>query len=270
MSIRLSVVLGCGLLMLQAQQTEADVDPFEFQVYPYRTQGKGVFDPQLLSSYIAVGHGLGQGGTSPTYASQSMQRYAMEFEYGVTDKIDFAYYLNLARPDAADLQYAGSKFRFRGRLFEQGELPVDLGWYSEVEWWSSQFDDDQIEAEIMSTMQKDVGKWSFIVNAPDIEKVLVGASRQAVFEIGWRGEASYQWSEGTRLGLQVYGSPGEVNAATPLSQQQHYVVPTVHTVLFDTFRSSLGLGFGLTPGSDLFLIKATIHFDGDTRPKIYD
>ena len=246
------------------------LDPFEFQVYAYQTMGKGKFDPQLLSSYIGVGHTEGNGGTSPTFASQNMMRYALEFEYGLTDKIDFAYYLNLAKPDGADFQYAGSKFRFRGRLAEKGELPIDLGWYSEVEWWSNKFNDDQVEMEFMANLQKDIGKWSFIVNAPDIDKVIIGDNRQEVFEIGWRGESSYQLTEGTRVGVQVYGGPGKVNDVTPVGQQQHYVVPTVHTVLMNTFRSSLGLGFGLTEGSDLFFLKANIHFDGNITERIYD
>ena len=248
----------------------AGVDPFEFQVYGYQTQGKGNLDPELLSSYIAVGHKAGDGGSSPTYASQNMMRYALEFEYGLTDKIDFAYYLNLAKADAQDIQYAGSKFRFRGRIAEAGELPVEFGWSSEVEWWSSKFNDDQLEGEFMLYMQKDLGPWTVIVNAPDLEKVIVGNNKNMVFEIGWRGEVSYQTSERTRVGLQVYGSPGTVNDPTPLAQQQQYVVPTVHTMLFNAFRSSLGLGFGLNEGSDLFFLKANIHFGGDLKERIYD
>ena len=248
----------------------AGIDPFEFQVYGYDTVGKGTLDPELLSSYIVAGHKAGDGGSSPTYASQGMMRYALEFEYGLTDKIDFAYYLNLARPDGQDLQYAGSKFRFRGRFAEAGQLPIDLGWYSEMEWWSSAFNDDQLEAEFMTTLQKNFDKWTIIVNAPSIEKVIVGANRNAVFEIVWRSEVSYQIADRTRIGLQVYGSPGKVNDVTPVGLQQQYVVPTLHTALFNKVRTSIGLGFGLTPGSDLFFLKANFHFGGDLDEKIYD
>jgi hypothetical protein len=117
------------------------LDPFEFQIYGCHTQGKGNLDPELLSSYIVAGHKEGDGGTSPTFASQSIMRYAIELEYGLTDKIDFAYYLNLARPDGGDLQYAGSKFRFRGRFAEAGELPVDtvLRHRKREPWWTTLF-----------------------------------------------------------------------------------------------------------------------------------
>ncbi len=262
--------LGSIFIMTLVQSVEAGIDPFEFQVYGYATKGKGNFDPELLNSYIVSGHKEGEGGTSPTYASQGMTRTALELEYGITDKIDFAYYLNLAKPDGEDLQYAGSKFRFRGRLAEAGQLPVDLGWYSEIEWWSSTFNDDQLEAEFMMTIQKDFGDWTFIVNGPDVEKVIVGSNKKAVFEVGWRGEASYQITEHNRFGLQFYGSPGQINNITPIGQQQHYVIPTLHTVLFNAVPTSLGLGFGLTPGADLFFLKANFHFGGDIDEKIFD
>lgn len=268
--IRHALCICALVLTMISFNSLADVDPFEFQVYAYQTQGKGSFDPQLLSSYIVAGHKQGDGGTSPTYASQSMMRYALELEYGLTDKIDFAYYLNLARPDAGDFQYAGSKFRFRGQFAEAGELPLDFGWYSEIEWWSSKFNNDQIETEFMLTMQKDIDKWTFIINAPDIDKVIVGDNHKEVFEIGWRGEASYQLSDLTRLGIQVYGAPGQVNDVTPIGQQQHYLVPTLHTLIFDAVPSSFGLGFGLTEGSDLFFLKANFNFGADKHKRIYD
>lgn len=41
------------------------VDPYEFQIYGYATQGKGNFSPQLLNSFVAHGRPEGEGGTSP-------------------------------------------------------------------------------------------------------------------------------------------------------------------------------------------------------------
>ena len=263
-------LIACTIIATSLTTKAYAVDPFEFQVYGYDTEGKGNLDPELLSSYIVDGHKAGNGGSSPTFASQGMMRYAIELEYGLTDKIDFAYYLNLARPDGQDIQYAGSKFRLRGRIAEEGVLPVDLGWYGEVEWWSSAFNDDQVELEYMLTLQKDMDKWTVIINAPDIEKVIVGSNQKEVFEIGWRGEVSYQLSDRTRLGLQAYGTPGKINDVTPINLQQHYVVPTLHTVIFNAVRSSFGLGFGLTEGSDLFFLKANFHFGGNINEKIYD
>ena len=96
-------LLFCTLIVLCIRHNvHADIDPFEFQLYGYGTEGKGLFDSELLSRYIVLGHKEGEG-MSPTFASQDMMYYAIEVEYGLTDKIDFAFYLNLAHPDGQDL-----------------------------------------------------------------------------------------------------------------------------------------------------------------------
>ena len=96
-----------------------------------------------------------------------MTRMSAEFEYGLTRKIDFAYYVNWAIPGSPLMapQYAGSKFRLRGQFFEKDQLPINLGWYAEIEWWGKRFEDNLVEGEIMLIAQKDIGRWTFIVNA---------------------------------------------------------------------------------------------------------
>src|SRR5207237_8238769 len=115
-----------------------------------QTVSKGVLEIESLNSVIAQGHGAGGAGTAHgTYESDHMFRTAVELSYGLTDHIEAAAYLLLARPDGASVQYAGSKFRLRGSLFDPGELPVDLGWYAELEWHQTpQFDDAELEAEL--------------------------------------------------------------------------------------------------------------------------
>src|SRR5262249_49112957 len=97
---------------LAARGACAQIDPWEFEVYPVQTLGKGVLEIESLNSVVADGHGEGGAGTSAgTYKSQGMWRTAIELTYGLTDKIEAAAYLNLAKPDGAPFQYAGSKFR---------------------------------------------------------------------------------------------------------------------------------------------------------------
>ncbi len=258
-----SMVLLSVLLVSEAQ---ADLDPFEFQIYPYETGGKGHFDPQLLSSFVGSGFREPGRGTSSdsTFASQYMTRMAAEFEYGLTRKIDFAYYLNVAIPGSPLMapQYAGSKFRLRGRLFEKDQLPVNLGWYAEIEWWNKQFEDNTVEGEIMLVAQKDIGRWTFIINAPDLDHGLVGADSGKWFSFGYRAEVRYWVSKKLTLGLQPYGTIGQLQDPHPLPDQQHYIMPVVHMILPGEIPASFGLGFGLTPNSDLVIFKANFYFGG--------
>ena len=245
------------------------IDPFEFQIYGYATQGKGNFSPQMLNSFVPYGRKEGEGGTSPTFASQGMMRSSLELEYGLTDKIDVAYYLSFAKPAVGDLRYAGSKLRFRGRFAEKGELPIDIGWYVEMEQWTPAIDDDTLELEFKPTMQKDFGPWSLIGNFK-IEKVLRGATAKTQwFELGYLAEVSYSHSKRLRFGIQFVGGPGGVRDMDPLNQQQHYVIPVVHFVAPGEVRSTVGVGVGQTNGSDQILLKANFSFGGG-RGYIWD
>lgn len=238
------------------------VDPYEFQIYGYATQGKGVFSPQLLNSFVPYGRAEGDGGTSGTFASQSMMRTAIELEYGLTKKIDFATYLNFARPAGEDVQFAGAKARLRGSFAEKGVLPVDLGWYVEIEQWQRSINEDILEVEFKPTVQKDIGRVSIIANFP-FEKVLKGESKnEHLFEVGYLTEVSYQKSNRLRFGIQFIGGPGGVKNMDPVREQQHYVMPVVHFIAPGEVRSTVGLGFGETNGSDHILLKANFSFGG--------
>src|SRR5437868_3744366 len=80
-------------------------DIFEFQIYAYNTQGQGNLSPQLLTTFAEKGRGEAGVGIP----EQNTLRTAVELEYGLTRRIDFAYYFNFA-VDQQGTQYAGSKF----------------------------------------------------------------------------------------------------------------------------------------------------------------
>jgi hypothetical protein len=159
-------------------------------------------------------------------------------------------------------QYAGSKFRLRGQLFEKDVLPINLGWYSEIEWWSKQFEDNLVEGEIMLIAQKDIGRWTFIVNAPDLDHGFVGADVGKWFSLGYRAEVRYWISKNLTLGLQGYGTSGQLQNPHRMADQGHYIVPSVHVMLPGEIPANFGIGFGLTPNSDEVIFKTIIYFGG--------
>lgn len=239
----------------------AQVDPFEFEVYPYQTEGPGILEAESLNSFVPKGH-HGEGGTSAgTLPSDSMYRTALELEYGFTDKIEGAAYLNLAKGNGGSFQYAGSKYRLRGTLFEQGEMPVDMGWYAELEWWRTpEIDDQQLELELRPILEKDLGRWSFILN-PKFEKVLAGPGRNKGFEFGYANKISWRLSPYFSPGLEFYGGSGLIDDSDPLRAQQHYIFPVVDMWLPDGVHINFGAGFGLTRGSDRVITKLNIEFE---------
>ncbi len=257
---------GAGLIMLVSLMCPgfsiAQVDPWEFEVYPYRTIGRGVLELEWLNGVVANGFTQGDNGTSGgTLPSQSMWRTALAAAYGLSDRIEAAAYVNLAKPKGRDLQYSGSKFRVRGSLFDQEQLPVDLGWYIELEYNRvPKFDDQKLELELRPIIQKDFGSFSFMVN-PIFEKVLVGPDKNKAFEFGYASGIYYRWLRSISPGLEFFGGIGNINDTDPRAEQQHYIFPVIRGDLPHGIEYNIGAGFGLTHGSDPVIIKFNLELE---------
>jgi hypothetical protein len=265
--MRMRAIFLVASLLLIGSNAAAQVDPFEFEVYPYQTVGKGVAEFESLNSFVPSGHDHGDAGTSSgDFASQAMYRTAFEFSYGLSDRVEAAAYLNLAHPNGGSFQYAGSKFRLRGSLFEQGELPVDFGWYVEMEWHRTpEFDHSQLEIEFKPIIEKDLGRVEIDLN-PFFEKaIFVGPNKNKGFEFGYAAGIYYDWMRSISPGLEFYGGIGLIDDNDPLAQQQHYIFPVLKGSLPGGIEYSFGPGIGLTRGSDRVITKFNLeleHFIG--------
>jgi hypothetical protein len=260
--MRPSVAVCAIALAVCARCAVAQLDPFEFEVYPARTVGHGMVEIESLNSVVADGHSQGDEGTSGgTFPSQSMYRTAVEVTYGLTDKIEFAAYINLAKPDGANLQYAGSKYRLRGSLFEPGQLWVDLGWYIELEWNQvPAFNASDLELELKPIISKDFGPVEVDLN-PKFEKALVGSESGDGFEFGYIAGVYYNYMSWLSPGLEFYGAIGQMGDPEPLDEQQHYIFPVVRGEFANGIEYNFGPGIGLTSGSDRVLVKLNIEFE---------
>jgi len=254
-NIRRSLLLLALFLPAYAPPALAQMDPWEFEVYGYQTVPRGMLEIESLNSVVLNGSRHGEKGTSKgTVPSQSMWRTAIEVTYGLTDRIEAAMYVNLAKPRGDDLQYAGSKFRLRGRLFDQGELPVDVGWYFELAYKRTpKYDDQKLELELRPILQRDVGDFSFIVS-PKFEKILVGSEEKEGWEFGYVSGIYYRWMRAFSPGVEFYGAIGMMKHPDSTRDQQHYIFPVVRGE-YRGIEYSVGPGFGLTHGSDRTLVK---------------
>ena len=165
-----------SLPLLYPRRARAQVDPFEFEVYPYATESRGMIELETDNAVVANGHDQAGTGTNHagTFPSQGLWYSGEEITYGLTDRIEAAAYVNFAQPSGHGFWWAGDKFRLRGRLFDEERLPVDLGWYTELEWHKTpQFDDADLELELKPIIEKDFGRLSLILN-PLFEKTLYG------------------------------------------------------------------------------------------------
>src|ERR1700726_4591534 len=109
--------LAALTVLISSRHANAQVDPWEFEVYPYTTEGRGVAEIDTDNAVVPNGHSEGGNGTAAgKFRSQGMWYHEFELTYGLTDRIEAAAYLTLALPSGGGYQYAGSKYRMRGRL----------------------------------------------------------------------------------------------------------------------------------------------------------
>jgi len=251
-----------SVLILFANRAAAQLDPWEFEVYPYATESRGVFEYEADNAVVANGHSQGGNGTAAgTFRSQGMWYSGNEFTYGFTDRIEAAAYADFAQPAGHGFWWAGDKFRLRGRLFDEGKLPVDLGWYIELEWHKTpQFDDADLELELKPILERDFGRLQFIAN-PVFEKVLKGSGSGQGFEFGYRNGIYYRWLRYLSPGVEFYGGAGLIDDTDPLSEQQHYIFPVVWGKLPYGVEYNFGPGFGLTRGSDRVIMKFNLELE---------
>jgi hypothetical protein len=258
--LAMSTLVFASLLI--ARSAAAQVDPWEFEVYPYATVPRGMLEIESDNAVIANGHSQGGNGTAAgTFRSQGMWYSSEELTYGLTDRIETAAYLSLSQPSGHGVWWAGDKLRLRGRLFDEEVLPVNLGWYTELEWHKTpRFDHADLELELKPIIEKDVGRLSFILN-PLFEKVLVGGGHNQGFEFGYRNGAYYRWLRYLSPGVEFYGGLGLIDDNNPLRQQQHYIFPVVWGQLPHGIEYNVGPGFGLTAGSDHVIMKFNFEFE---------
>jgi hypothetical protein len=212
---------------------------------------------------VANGHNRGGGGTSAgSFASQGTWYNQYELTYGLTDRIEAAAYLNMAQVSGHGYWYAGSKYRLRGRLFDESTLPVDLGWYVELEWHKTpQFDDNPLELELRPIIEKDVGPFSIMLG-PKFEKaIFTGPNKNRGVEFGYANGIYYRWMRYLSPGLEFYGGVGDIDNNDPLSAQQHYVFPVIWGELPHGLGYNIGPGFGLTRGSDHVIMKFNLELE---------
>jgi len=259
------MIFGAGAalaLLVFASRVHAQVDPWEFEVYPYATEGPGVMELETDNAVVVNGHSQGGEGTSAgAFRSQGTWYNQYELTYGLTDRIEAAAYLNMAQVAGHGYWYAGSKYRLRGHLFDEDVLPVNLGWYLELEWHKTpQFDDAPLELEMRPIIEKDFGRFSFLID-PIFEKPLMGPDKNKGSEFGYAAAINYRWKRYLSPGIEFYGGIGNIDDNDPIHEQQHYIFPVMWGAFSNGIEYNVGPGFGLTSGSDRVIIKLNVELE---------
>lgn len=225
----------------------------EIQVYNAEIAAVGQWTYQQHLNYAAIGQTVPEepGGF---YSNRALQG-TPEFAYGITPWWEAGFYLPFAVNDSSQFLSDGAKIRslfvvpdaakrsfFYGINFELGyELPR----FSLVSW----------NLEIRPIIGMRNKEWEIIVNP--IVDVGFGSNGEADFAPAVR--LARNLGEDRFIGLEYYADFGKIGSFLPL-QQQNQQLFAVTDFKINKIDVELGAGYGFTPGSDRFTIKAILGY----------
>jgi hypothetical protein len=255
MKMRLVFALAA---VLGAVRAASAVDFFELEVYPATTEGKGLHELESLNSFVANGRRPSDEELEGEEARRHrLFRTSLEYNYGLTDKIDVAAYVNVQHENGDELEYAGSKFRVRGALWDKGRYPVDLGWYVEAE--MPYGEESDLEFEFRPILSRDFGRFSLDLN-PIFELPTVTSERRTL-EFDYAARVYYRLSRDWQPGLEFYGGAGQIRRFDPSREQEHYVLPAIYGRVIPGLKFAFGPAFGITRASDPVIVRLNVEYE---------
>lgn len=177
---------------------QADRKIFGF-VYPYMTLPKGGLE---LEYYLDMGLNGWDDKSTPTDENKWTEvdwRHQIEFEFGITDHLDFGFYNVFQQKPYGNFEYEGVKLRTRYRFSEKGALPIDPALYFEVAYFG-----DEMKFEEMLILAKDIGKIETALNLK-FEQELTLDSGKIEHEFIPTVGVGYNFNKHVTLGLEYYG-----------------------------------------------------------------
>ena len=167
--------------------------------YPYQTLPKGMLE---LEHYLDLGLAGWDDPTTLTIEdswSAPDWRHQLEFEYGITDHLDFGFYNVFRQKPYGTLQYEGLKVRSRYRFGEQGQRSIDPAIYFEAAYSGT-----AVKLEQMLILSKILGNFELTVNAK-VEQEYELKNKEWEYEVLPLVGIGYHYNHYLALSLEYYG-----------------------------------------------------------------
>jgi hypothetical protein len=224
----------------------------EIQVYNAGIAAPGQFTIQQHLNYVAVG--LKQPPFPGGLVSNHSINGTPEFAWGVTDWWEVGLYLPFA---IQDRQFLSDSFKLR-TLFVSPHAEQRSFFYGvnfEFSNSTPKFSQTRFGLEIRPIIGIRNADYEFIVN-PIVE---IGFGKYGEADFTPAARVARKLGPDLFVGLEYYADFGEIGNFSKLADQQHTLFAVTDFKLGD-FGVNFGLGFGLTPASDRFVVKTIVGY----------
>ena len=229
-------------------------DPFEIQVYEYETVPKGMWNLETHLNFIGKGTRKFEGPVAPT---DNQFHLTFELTRGITDNVEMAGYLVLARRPDKGLDFAGWRLRPRVSLPKSWGLPVDLSMSVEFGFPQKVYEENSVTLELRPIIEKKLGRIQLDFN-PVLGRALRGPGSGEGWDFEPGARVGYEATKKLDLSLEYYGSTGPVGDFLPSNEQVHQIFPGGDVKISENVVWNFGIGVGLTDAGNKLVYKSRI------------
>ena len=215
----------------------------------YDTTEKGEFEVELYNDM-----NFSEADNDDSYNS----KHQLEVAYGLLDHLQLAYYEVYAWDRSEDWARDELKIEAKLRLFEAGQLPVDVAFYTEYSNPNGSQDthSDAIENKVI--LSKSLGPWNLIANAIFERDI----NEHSNWEFEYTAGVSYEVRPTTRLGLELKETLGDEDEfGVHRADHALQLVPGIYTNLTSHVRLLAGVAFGLTKAADDVQLRSILEWE---------
>lgn len=225
----------------------------EIQVYMDDMTKPGRFGTDLHNNYVFSGN------TMPDYPGAQppnhVYRFTPEFYYGVSKEIELGLYLLTTWGPGNGPNYDGKKIRIKYIAPHDETQGSFWGANLEIGKTSLRVSQNPWNAELKGIYGFRTGRWTFAVN-PNFDWSLSGPVQDPVsLEVDTK--LAYDTGGGYAVGFESYNEMGPLKHLGHLNELSQTLFGVIDTQVHG-YDLNLGLGRGLTPASDRWLLKFII------------
>ncbi|MGA8688442.1 MAG: hypothetical protein WB662_00680 [Methyloceanibacter sp.] len=249
--VLIGALISWPLAPLPARATDEVHD--EIQVYNAEIAEVGQWTIEQHLNYAWVGQ------TQPEFPGGLISNHSLqgtpELAYGITDWWEAGFYAPFAVTDSGQFLSDGGKIRSLFVVPDAAKRDFFYGVNFELSYEMPSFAPTRYALEIRPIIGVRNEEWEFIVN-PIVDSSF-GAAGEADFAPELR--LARNLGQDRFIGIEYYADLGQIGNFLPLNEQSHQVFAVTDFKL-SKFDVELGIGYGLTSGSDRLVTKAIIGY----------
>lgn len=229
---------------------------YEIQVYPYETVEPGHTMIELHSNLTVQGSKKFEAGLRPT---EHAWHETIEITRGFTPWFETALYIFTSAQPGYGWNWVGNHIRPRFRVPESWKWPVGVSLSQEIGYQRRVYSPDTWTWEIRPIVDKKQGRWYWSFN-PTFARAIHGENAKNGFEFSPNLKVGYDITRKITGGFEYYGALGPVTGFDPLADQQQQLYPTIDLNLSPKWEFNLGVGIGMTHGTDHLIVKMILGY----------